>query len=92
MSCHSEHVLVRVGSLYHSAITFLAYLVELKLIQVKFCLSEKQLILKFREVSHLKTTVVEGGEDSDSGVDVFQLSQEGSVKVRVHVAVDPGEF
>ena len=47
------------------------------------------MILKFREVSHLKTTVVEGGEDSDSGVNVFQLSQEGSVKVRVHVAVDP---
>jgi len=41
---------------------------------------------------YLETAVVEGREDSDSGVDVFQLSQEGSVKVRVHVAVDPRKY
>ena len=40
--------------------------------------------------THLKTTVVEGGEDSNSRVDVLQFSQKSSVKVRVHVAVDPG--
>lgn len=38
---------------------------------------------------YLKTSVVEGGEDGDGRVNVFQFSQESSVKVRVHVAVDP---
>ena len=38
---------------------------------------------------YLKTSVVESGEDSDSRVNVFQFSQQSSVKVRVHVAVDP---
>ena len=41
------------------------------------------------KASYLKTSVVEGGEDGDSRVDVLQFSQESSVKVRVHVAVDP---
>ena len=40
-------------------------------------------------MSYLKTSVVEGREYSDGRVDVFQFSQESSVKVRVHVAVDP---
>ena len=43
-------------------------------------------------VTYLETSVVEGRQDSDSRVDVFQFSQEGSVKVRVHVAVDPEKF
>ena len=40
---------------------------------------------------YLKTTVVEGREDSDGRVNVLEFSEESSVEVRVHVAVDPVE-
>ena len=53
----------------------------------------KTCVLKLKingeQVTYLETSVVEGREDSDSRVDVLQFSQESSVKVRVHVAVDP---
>ena len=40
---------------------------------------------------YLKTTVVEGREDSDGRVNVLEFSEESTVEVRVHVAVDPVE-
>ena len=45
--------------------------------------------MKNKKISYLKTSVVEGRKYSDGRINVFQFSQESSVKVRVHVAVDP---
>ena len=44
-----------------------------------------------RRGSYLESSVVEGGQDGDCGVNVLELSQQNVVVVGVHVGVDPKE-
>ena len=41
--------------------------------------------------NYLESSVVEGGQDGDGGVNVLELSQQNVVVVGVHVGVDPKE-
>ena len=41
--------------------------------------------------NYLESSVVEGGQDGDCGVNVLELSQQNVVVVGVHVGVDPAE-
>jgi len=45
-------------------------------------------LLVFVVVEHLESSVVEGGQDGDCGVNVLELSQQNVVVVGVHVGVD----